>query len=393
MNRFNLNDEINIIIDELKEYRNKLHKEPELSMKEYKTTEFLYKKLKLFGVDEVIKVEKTGVIATIYGKDKKKGIALRADIDALPITEETEFLNKSIIQGVSHACGHDMHTIILLGVAKILNKYKDTLPKSIRLIFQPAEETGEGAKYMIENGCLDNITLEAILALHCWPDQPTGKIFSRSGKVCASSDKFRIVITGVQGHAAHPHKTIDPIVIAGNIICAVQTIISREISPLESNVITFGTINGGTKENIISKEVEMTGTIRSLNPDIREYIHKRLEEVVIKTAEVYRGTAKVFITKGLPPLVNDIEITEIVKNSIIEFLGEDCYEYNPDSSMGGEDFSYYLERIPGSMFRIGCGFENEKNYPLHSNKFNPNDDAIITGIKALIIPTLRLLGE
>ncbi|MGL4537598.1 MAG: M20 metallopeptidase family protein, partial [Cetobacterium sp.] len=244
-----------------------------------------------------------------------------------------------------------------------------------------------------ENGCLDNITLEAILALHCWPDQPTGKIFSRSGKVCASSDKFRIVITGVQGHAAHPHKTIDPIVIAGNIICAVQTIISREISPLESNVITFGTINGGTKENIISKEVEMTGTIRSLNPDIREYIHKRLEEVVIKTAEVYRGTAKVFITKGLPPLVNDIEITEIVKNSIIEFLGEDCYEYNPDSSMGGEDFSYYLERIPGSMFRIGCGFENEKNYPLHSNKFNPNDDAIITGIKALIIPTLRLLGE
>ena len=390
---FDLDNEIKLIINDMKKYRDKIHSEPELSMQEYKTTDFLYKKLKEIGIDEVIKTKETGIIATIYGKNKNRGIALRADIDALPIQEEGSHRNKSKISGVSHACGHDIHTVCLLGTAKILNKYKSKLIESVRLIFQPGEEGGKGAKYMIENGCLNGLDLKSIIALHCWPDQPAGKIFSRSGKVCASSDRFKVIINGVQGHAAHPHKTIDPIVIAGNIICAVQTIISREISPLESNVITFGTINGGTKENIISKQVEITGTIRTLNPDIRSYIHKRLKEMIEKTAEIYRGTAEVDIKKGMPPLVNDDKIVNIIKTSIIENLGEDSYIENPNSSMGGEDFSYYLEKIPGALFRIGCGFENQENYPLHSNKFNPNDDAIATGIKALIVSTLKLLGE
>lgn len=389
--KFNLNEEVDLIIKELKGYRDKIHSEPELSMKEYKTTNFLYEKLIEFGMDEVAKVGDTGIIATVYGKNRDRGIALRADIDALPITEELEAENKSKNIGVSHACGHDIHTVCLLGAAQIFNKYKENLEKSVRLIFQPGEEIGEGAKYMIENGCFNGMEIEGILGLHCWPDQPAGKIFFRSGQVCAATDTFKIVINGVQGHAAYPHKTVDPIVIAGDVICAVQTIISREISPLESGVITFGTINGGTKENIIPKCVEMTGTIRTLNSEIREYTHKRLEEIVIKIVEAYRGEAEVYIKSGIPPLVNDSKISEIIKNSIIEDLGEESYISNPQPSMGGEDFAYYLEKVPGALFRIGCGFENEKNYPLHSNRFNANDDAIKTGVKGLIALTLKIM--
>ncbi|MGL4976493.1 MAG: M20 metallopeptidase family protein [Cetobacterium sp.] len=389
----NLEEEVQLIFDELKIYRDRIHSEPELSMKEYKTTDFLYNKLLEFGVDEVIKVKDTGIIATIYGVDKSRGVALRADIDALPIEEESDYEKKSKIKGISHACGHDIHTVSLLGAVKILNKYKTKLSKSIRVIFQPAEELGEGAKYMIENGCLKGLELDGILAFHCWPDLPAGKVYSRGGKVCASSDSFKIIVKGAQGHAAHPHKTIDPIIIAGNIISSIQTIVSRELPPLDTAVISFGTIHGGTKENIISEIVEMTGTIRALDQNIREYIHKRVEEIAIATAKVYRGDAEVFIKKRIPPLQNNSEIANLIKKSIIKNLGEDCYIENPNPSMGAEDFSYYLEKVPGAMYRIGCGFENEKNYSLHSNKFKANEEALKTGVKSLIITAIEMMGE
>lgn len=389
--KIDLDKEISLIACELKEWRKQIHEEPELAMKEYKTSEFIFQKLSEMGIDEIKKIKDTGVIATIYGKDQNTGVALRADIDALPVNEENDGEVISKISGISHACGHDIHTISLLGAAKIFNKNKHFLLKSIRFLFQPAEESGEGAKYLIANGALQNIDLEAIFAIHCWPDVPAGKIFFREGKVCASSDKFEIIIHGVQAHAAHPHKSIDPIIIAGNVICAIQNIISREISPLESNVISLSTINGGVQENIISNRVEITGSIRALTPECREYIHRRLAEVVEKTAEIYRGKGEIIIKKGHPPLVNDPNISKIVEASLLKEFGTENFLYNPVPSMGSEDFSYYLEQVPGAMYRIGCGFENEKNYPLHSNKFKANDSAISTGIKSLMIPALEIL--
>lgn len=377
-----IKNEIKNFEDELIKIRRYIHQNPELSMAEYDTAEFIIEKLKSFGVTDIKRVGATGVTALIKG-NSNRCLAIRADMDALPFQENTPVSYSSKNDGAAHACGHDIHTTCLLGAAYILNKYKDNLDGTIKLLFQPGEEKGVGAKSMIENGALINPLPEAIFGLHCWSDTKAGTIFHRSGKMSASSDTFKIIIEGTQGHAAHPYKAVDPIMIAGNIICGIQNIISREISPLESGVITLAAINGGNTANVIPKTVEIIGSIRALSPEIRTFLHSRLTEIAEGTAKTFRGSVLVEIYKGSPVIINDDKISALIQNTCEDILGKKNVIYNPYPSMGSEDFAYYLEHIPGAMYRLGCGFENEKNYPLHSNSFNPNEDCIAVGVLTL----------
>lgn len=378
-----LKNEIQNLNDTLIKIRHHLHENPELSMQEFQTTNFIVDTLKSFGINDVKTISNTGVVALI-NSSKKKCIALRADIDAPPICEASISTFSSKNKGISHMCGHDIHTTCLLGAAYILNKYKTKLDVSIKLIFQPGEEIGKGAKFMIEHKVLENPTPRAIIALHCWPGTKAGTIFHRSGQICASSDTFHITIKGKQGHAAHPYKAIDPIIIAGNLICGIQNLISREISPLESAVITLSSINSNSASNVIPEIVKISGSIRTLSSNIREFIHRRLFEVTEGISKTFRGEAEIKIIKGTPVLINDEKISNLIETVCQNVLGKENVIFNPFPSMGSEDFSYYLEKIPGAMYRLGCGFSNKENFSLHSNNFFPNEGCISTGVLTLV---------
>lgn len=375
--------EIKKIENELINIRRHIHQNPELAMEEYETANYIVEKLKSFGITDIKRIGETGVTAVIKGKTEKC-VGIRADIDALPFEENTEVVFKSKNSGIAHACGHDIHTTCLLGCAYILNKFKEQLDGTVKLLFQPGEEKGLGAKSMIALGALENPAPEAIFGLHCWPDTPAGTVFHRSGKVSASSDTFKLTVEGTQGHAAHPYKAVDSIMIAGNIICDIQNIISREISPLESGVITFASIHGGNASNVIPKNIEMTGSIRALSTEVRETLHKRLIEIAEGVAKTFRGKAFVEINKGTPVVNNEEKMSQLIETTCVDILGKENVIYNPYPSMGSEDFAYYLEKIPGAMYRLGCGFKDKKNYPLHSNSFNPNEDAIAVGVLTLV---------
>lgn len=384
--------EIEERLSEFISIRREIHMNPETGMEEFKTAELIIKTLKSFGVSEIEKVGETGVVAIIRGNGKKC-IAIRADIDALHIKEQTNLEYASKINGVMHACGHDIHTISLLGSAYILNKHRDELNGIVKLIFQPAEEKGIGAKYMIENGALENPKPDAIFGLHAWPDVEAGKVFHRHGKMGAASDRFEIKIIGKGGHAAHPEKTVDPIAIAGSLIVMMQNIVSRELSPLDSAVVSFAAINGGNASNRIPSEVELKGSIRTLSEETREYVHRRIEEVVENVSKTMRGSSEVKIHKGVPVSYNDRSVSVIIERACREVLGDENYIENPEPSMGSEDFAYYSDYVPSAMFRLGVGFKDRENAPLHSDKFIANEEAIPIGILSMVAVAEKLLNE
>ncbi len=376
-------NEVHENIEKFVQIRRNIHKNPELSMEEYETTDYIVKTLKEFGLKEVEKINSTGVVAIIRGNGLKC-IAVRADIDALPIEENNNLDFKSTNKGVMHACGHDVHTTSLLGCAYILNKFKDDLNGIVKLIFQPGEETGKGAKYMIENGVLSNEPVpEAIFGLHCWPAMEAGKIYHRHGKMGACSDTFDIKIKGKSGHAAHPENAVDPIMILGNLICSIQNIISRELNALEQGIITISSVHGGQASNTIPDEVLIKGAIRALSEETREFLHRRLREITDNVCKTFGGNSEIKINKGIPVSYNDEQVSKVIEDSIIKNLGEDSYIYNPNPSMGSEDFAYYGKIIPGAMYRIGTGFRDQKNPPLHSSGLLINEDAIETGILSM----------
>lgn len=371
--------------------RRQLHQKPELGMKEYQTTDFIVETLKAFGLDRVEKIKDTGVVAVI-GEDYKNCVAIRADIDALPINEDNDLTFKSLKENIMHACGHDVHTSCLLGAAYILQKYKDQLKGSVKLIFQPGEEVSKGAKYMIENGVLENDPRpKCIFGLHAWPGQEAGKVFHRHGKMGASSDRFTINIYGKSGHAAHPAKAVDPILIAGHVIVAVQSIVSRELSPLDQAVITIASVHSGQAANLIPGQVELRGSIRCLDEGVRSFIHQRLAEIVETTAKAFRGQAEVSISKGIPVSYNQETLSREIERALIKALGPDNYIYNPNPTMGSEDFAYYGEYIPSAMYRLGTGFANKDNPPLHSKDLMINEECIKTGILSMVAVATDLL--
>lgn len=382
------------IESEFVEIRRHIHMNPELSNKEFMTTALIKEKLKEFDVEILDIGAITGVVGLIRGKGKGKTIGIRADIDALPVSENTQVDYESQIDGVMHACGHDIHTTVLLGCAKVLSKFKHHLNGDVKLIFQPAEEKGSGAKQLIGLGVLGNPKIDAIFGLHTWPEIPVGTVGVKYGTMMAAADSLNIKIFGKQTHAAHPHKGIDPLIIAMQVLNSLQTIVSREISPVNSAVLTIGQIIGGTAPNIIPGEVELKGTVRTIEDSVRKEMPKRIESLVKGIATAMRGEAEVVYEYQTGSVKASKEMVDLVVRSAGKSIGNENVRFLEKPSMGTEDFAYYLEQVPGVFFRLGTyNKEFGEEFPLHSPNIIFDDQCIKTGIKVMCSTAIEYLNS
>ncbi|HTJ48670.1 MAG TPA: M20 family metallopeptidase [Cyclobacteriaceae bacterium] len=367
------------------EYRRHIHSNPELSYQEFNTSKFVAEQLRSFGL-EPQEIATTGLVVEIKGKNPdSKSIALRADMDALPIQETNDVPYKSKNEGVMHACGHDVHTSSLLGTAKILAEIKDEFEGTVRMLFQPGEEKNPGgASYMIRDGALQNPQPAGIIGQHVFPFLPTGKIGFREGMYMASADEIYLKVIGKGGHAGAPELAIDPIVIASHIIIALQQIISRNANPRQPTVLTFGNIIGKGATNIIPNEVNIAGTFRAMNETWRKSALERITKMAESIAEGMGGKCEVEISHGYPYLENNPELTRRIKAAAIEYVGAENV-VDIDITLASEDFSYYSQVIPASFYRLGT--RNEKkgitSY-VHTPTFDIDEDAlkISTGLMA-----------
>jgi amidohydrolase len=360
---------------EIIDIRRQIHRNPELGGNEYNTAGFIESELKELKIPYK-RAGKTGVIATLKGSCSGKTIALRADIDALPIFESNKVEYKSTKAGVMHACGHDGHIAIMLGAARLLRLQKGKLRGSIRFIFQPSEEISSGAKIMIEENALKNPNVDFILGVHVSPWIKTGKIGFRFGAMMAAVDKLKIEITGKITHGAYPHEGKDALVAASVFISMVQCIVARELDPLEHAVITFGKIEGGSAYNIVCNKVVIDGTVRSFNSEARNFIKTSVLRK-LKAVEIAYGVKCVasYIEIG-SPLINDSEIVKRCIETARKFYGESNVEILEKPSMGGEDFSEYLNLVPGNFMYIGSSGDKYTSYPWHHSNFNIDEVAL-----------------
>jgi len=370
--------------DWLVEIRRTIHRHPELAFEEVETSKLVSKWLGQFGLEVKTGMAKTGVVGLLRGKKPGKTVAIRADMDALPMDEANRVPYASQIKGKMHACGHDAHVTILLGVARFFSSIPDQVKGNIKWIFQPAEEGGGGGRVMVEEGVLENPKVDAIFGAHVFPFLPTGKagIYEREG--LAAADRFTIRVIGKGGHAASPHVSRDPILAAGHLIAQIHTIVSRNVNPLESGVITLGKVSGGTASNIIPDEVELVGTVRSLNPQVREELRSRIEQVAQGIARSFSLECRFDFEYGYPVLINDPEMSKLVGLACSKGIGKENVEV-VKPSMGGEDFAYYLEKVPGSFFRLGC--RNEAKgliHPYHSSLFDIDEEVLPFGVEMFI---------
>ena len=379
----NINSEILKISDDIIQIRRDFHKYPELSFQEKRTSKIVAEKLESWGIEVKRNIGKTGVVGFLKGKNKGPTIALRADMDALPIQEISNTPYKSVNDGVMHACGHDAHISILLGAAKVLSEMKKNIHGEVRFIFQPAEEGFGGAKYMIEDGAIDGV--DEIYGLHVWNYQQSGTIGLKPGPVMAAADKVTIKIRGKGGHGAAPQGTIDAIIIASNLIQNLQTIVSRNTNPLDSTVLTIGKINGGYNFNIIADEVILKGTTRAYTEENRSLIKSRMEEIIEGTEKMFGGKIDLNYEVGYPPVINNEIITKNVKDAAIDIVGDKNVS-SPYLSMGGEDFSYFSNKIPGCFFFLGSAPKNRKplTTPHHCSHFDIDEGSMLIGSSIFI---------
>ena len=338
---------------ELVNIRRHLHENPELGFEEVETARFVAEYLERMGLDVTRQVAKTGVVALIRGAKPGKTLAIRADMDALPIQEINEVPYKSKNPGKMHACGHDAHVAAAIGAARILWELRDQLTGNVKFIFQPAEEAPGGAEPMIAAGVLENPTVDAIIGGHVWGGLESGVIEVMSGPTMASSDIIRLTIKGKGGHAAQPHTTIDPVVIACEIVGALQKIVSRQTDPFEPVVISICSFHAGDVFNVIPHTAYLEGTVRTLNNALRQELPKKIEGVIRGVTEAYGATYELNYHFGYPVTVNDTEVTEIVRQAAVSVLGTDKVRTAARASMGGEDFAYFLLKAPGTYLRIG----------------------------------------
>jgi len=373
----NINPDILKIKKTIIETRRDFHKHPELSFQEKRTSKIVAKKLKSYGLQVIKNVGKTGVIGILKGAKQGKTIAMRADMDALPIQETSDITYKSINDGVMHACGHDAHTAMLLGAAEVLSKKNQQIKGEIHFIFQPAEEGYGGAKFMIEDGAIDNV--DEIYGMHVWNYQKSGTIGIQSGPVMAAADMFTIEIRGIGGHGAAPQGTVDCVVVGAHLIQALQTIVSRNTNPLENTVITVGQINGGYNFNIIADKVTLKGTTRAYTEKNRNMIKKRMKEIISGTEKMFRAKINLKYKDGYPPVVNNLKTTEKIKKISKNIVGNNVIK--PYLSMGGEDFSYFANKIPGCFFFLGTAPKEQPlmSVPQHCSHFNIDENAMLIG--------------
>jgi hippurate hydrolase len=361
--------------------RHHLHANPELSYQEFETSKFIQNKLSSFGVPFQI-MATTGVVGLIKGKNPdSRVIAIRADMDALPIKEENNVPYKSTKEGIMHACGHDVHTTCLLGAAKILNETKNEWEGTVKLVFQPGEEKNPGgASYMIRDGVLENPRPSAIFAMHVHPGLQLGKLSFRSGKVMASADEIYITIKGKGGHAASPHLCIDPILIASYLIISLQQIVSRNSNPFNPSVLSITSFQGGTTTNVIPEEVKLKGTFRAMDEKWRATAHELITKNATELVKSMGGEIDLLIDKGYPTVYNNEQLHEIARKAAIEFIGTENVEQT-ELRMGAEDFGYYAQQIPACFYRVGV-MNREKGIHsgVHTPTFNIDEDAIETGV-------------
>lgn len=357
--------------------RREFHMYPESSWEEFRTSSRVKEELDKLEIP-YISLAGTGVLATIKGKNPGKTVALRGDMDALETTETNDIPYKSKHEGKMHACGHDGHTAMLLGAAKILKDIQDELNGTVYLIFQPAEEVAGGAKKMIEESdFMDNV--DSVFGIHLWSDIEIGKVSVEAGPRMASADFFSLKIKGKAGHGSMPHQTVDAVVAASAVVMDLQSVVSREISPLDSAVLTIGSFHSGTRFNIIAGEATLEGTTRCFKPEIREKLPDIIERIAKNTAASYRADASLSYTWATPATINDEECSKIAAGSVEKILGKDGVT-KMEKTTGGEDFAYFLEKAPGVLAFVGIRNEEKGAcYPHHHDKFNMDEDALEIG--------------
>ncbi len=356
--------------------RRDLHRHPELSWQEVRTANKVCEVLDRLGITYRSGVAETGIVAEIPGKATGPIVALRADMDALPVHEETGLEFSSVHDGVMHACGHDGHTSMLLGAAELLVR-DDDLPAPVRLIFQPAEEEGAGAKAMIQEGALDGVA--AIFGGHVDRHYGLGTIVAHEGAVNASTDGFRIEIRGTGGHAARPHESVDAVVVGSLLVMAIQTIVSREVNPAHPSVVTVGRFDAGTASNVIAGHAVLEGTVRAQDPDVRSHLIASLKRIAESVARLHDADAKVTVTAGTPAVINPPDMVEIARAAASRVVGEENIVPLHTPNMGGEDFAYYMQEIPGCYVRFGAVATGREGFPAHSSKFDFDEGVLALG--------------
>ena len=393
MDYHKIKDESMSISDWIISIRRELHEHPELMYEEFKTSELIRRELDKLEISYKHPIAETGVLASI-GNGNGPCVALRADMDALPIHEETDVSFKSKIDGKMHACGHDCHVSMLLGAAKLLKGKEDQINGTVKLLFQRAEEGGAGGKLMREEGALKNPAVERIFGLHVWPQMPSGQIGSREGTFLAATSSLNLKVKGVGGHAAVPQLTKDPVLTSARIITNLQSIVSREIDPLDSGVVSITVINGGNASNVIPTDVVVNGTLRSLTMDGLRELQKRVKEIAEGIAQTHGCEAVVeYVGNDYPPTVNDSDMWKFAKGIGIELLGDENVS-DLDAVMGGEDFAYYTEKVKGCFVVLGMNNPAiDATYSVHHPMFKADEDALHIGTALHTIFALKSLEE
>lgn len=377
----------------LVEFRRAIHRHPEGGFREFQTAALVERVLADCGIP-FRRVAKTGVAGVLDGATPGRVVGLRADMDALELDEQTGVPYASEVPGLMHACGHDAHTAMLLGAAKLLSRRRATLPGSVVFLFQPAEETDGGALPMIEEGVLENPRVDAVFGLHVGIGLPCGEISVSRGTVHAASDMFDLTILGRGCHGAHPHEGVDAVAVAGAVLCALNSIVSRNVDPLQPAVVTVGTIRGGSARNVLAESVEMSGIIRTLSPAVREVVREKVRTVAEGTAAAFGGRAEILFREGYPCLVNDPAMARLVEKTASGLLGAEKVRLSTCPSMGVEDFAYFSRERPGAFFTLGAGNEAKGIvHPAHSPRFDIDEDALPLGSALLAGVAARFLEE
>lgn len=387
----NIKEMISNLNNELVAIRQKLHSEPELSWEEYETTNYVATYLDDLGIS-YRRTEPTGIIAELKGGKPGKMVALRADMDALSVYEVSEDITyRSKTDGKMHACGHDAHTAMLLIAAKALSEVKDDIEGTVRFIFQPAEEVATGAKAMVEQGAMRDV--DNVFGIHIWSQIDTGKVQCNKGPAFASADIFKVTFKGRGGHAAIPHDAIDAVMIASTFALNVQTVVSRTVNPLRPAVLTIGKMEVGTRFNVIAEDAVLEGTVRCFDKEVRIHIEEQIRHYANQVALMYGGTAEVIYEYGTQAVNNDMESASLVERLTIEHFGDEA-KHVDDPTMGGEDFSFYLDEAPGCFALVGSGnTEKDTRWAHHNGHFNIDEDGLRIGAELYVQYALNWLSE
>lgn len=391
MTKTTLNNEA--LIKEILEFRRDLHLNPELSGEEYETSKKIQQKLTEHGIPFKTGYAKTGVLGIIKGAKPGKTVALRADIDALPIQEQSGVEYASTVDGKMHACGHDAHTAMLLGAGILLHEQRENLAGTVLLVFQPAEENSPvgGAQRMMDDGVFDEFPPDVILGQHVWPDLPVGQFGVRPGPIMGNSDRFTIVVKGSGGHASMPHQTNDAIIIANQVITTLQTIVSRNVDPINPAVLTIGKISGGYRYNVIADRVTLEGSIRTTSNDTKNVVKERFFKILNGLAEAMNAEIDIEYLDGYPATVNTPEWSNRIKQTATRLYGKESAP-NVEPSMGGEDFARFLQKYPGAYYWLGTSI-GEGQKPLHDPEFKLDERAIPLGIEFMTEVTIDTLNQ